>query len=230
MPLRSKQRLNSVKGKKVLITAGPTREFWDPVRYLSNASSGTMGIALAREASNLGAHVTLVLGPVDHSQTAFIRGGTSSIQLVPVISAQDMDQAVQKHLSDTQIFIGAAAVADYRPVNPSKKKIKKDFGKLSLELVRNPDILAKVARRTPERPYVVIGFALETHDLMENAQKKLREKGLDWVVANLDSNIGRKQGAATLLSRWGERIPLGAMSKTRLARKIWEALLLRPAI
>lgn len=236
----NKKRLNAITGKKVLITAGPTREYWDPVRFISNASSGTMGLALAKEARHLGAQVTLVLGPVDPSQQVHLRPprdgacaqgkDAASIEVVPVVSAEEMDEAVQKRLPGTQIFIGAAAVSDYRPVAPSKEKIKKLADSLTLQLVRNPDIIAKVARRGPQRPYVVIGFALETRDLIENAQKKLREKGLDWIVANQESNIGKKKGAATLLSRWGERIPLGVMSKTDLARKIWEALLLRPAI
>ncbi|MFA5976471.1 MAG: phosphopantothenoylcysteine decarboxylase [Elusimicrobiota bacterium] len=228
----NKKRLNTIKGKKVLITAGPTREYLDPVRFLSNASSGTMGIALARIAHELGAEVTLILGPVDsgRQESLAAENGNKGITVVPVITAQEMEAAVDKHLLDTQIFIGAAAVSDYRPLSFHKQKIKKASDPLSIQFVPNPDIIAKVARRTPDRPYVVIGFALETRDLIENAQKKLRDKGLDWIVANRETSIGKKRGAATLLSRWGERIPLGTMSKTELARKIWEALLLRPAI
>ncbi len=222
---RLRNRLNSVKGLKVLITAGPTREHWDPVRYLTNASSGTMGIALAQEASAMGALVTLVLGPVP---THLPRN--NGIHVVSVISALEMDQAVAEHLIDTQVFIGAAAVSDYRPASALKQKIKDREPSVTLELVRNPDIIAKVAQRTPQRPAIVIGFALETHDLMKNALEKLQRKGLDWVVANQENNIGKKRGSATLLSRWGEKIPLGSMSKKKLARKIWEALLKRPAL
>jgi phosphopantothenoylcysteine decarboxylase / phosphopantothenate---cysteine ligase len=223
--LAKSKPLNSIKGLKVLVTAGPTREYWDPIRFLTNASSGVMGIALAQEASRLGADVTLVLGPVP--------GGprySNGMKVVRVVSAEDMDKAVQENLLDTQVFIGAAAVSDYRPRQTLRKKIKDHTPAVTLRLVRNPDIIAKVALRTPQRPPIVIGFALETHDLMKNAQEKLRSKGLDWIVANQESNIGRERGAATLLSRWGEKIPLGTASKKSLACKIWEALLKRPAL
>jgi len=223
--LANSKRLNSIKGLKVLITAGPTREYWDPVRFLTNASSGTMGTALAEEASRLGAQVTLILGPV-----AGAAPKSNGVHVVRVMSAQDMDQAVQENLLDTQVFIGAAAVSDYRPSVAHRQKIKERDPVVTLKLVRNPDIIAKVSRRTPQRPPIVIGFALETHDLMKNAQEKMKRKGLDWIVANQESNIGRKRGSATLLSRWGEKIPLGAASKKNLARKIWEALLKRPAL
>lgn len=219
------RRLNSIKGLKVLITAGPTREYWDPVRYLSNASSGTMGITLAHEASALGAQVTLIVGPVPGNLPH-----DNGIHVVPVVTAQEMDAAVQENLIDTQVFIGAAAVSDYRPAETSKSKIKDRAPAVTLRLVRNSDIIAKVAQRTPKRPAIVIGFALETHDLLKHAQEKLQQKGLDWIVANQDTNIGGKRGSATLLSRWGEKIPLGTMSKKKLARKIWEALLKRPAL
>jgi phosphopantothenoylcysteine decarboxylase / phosphopantothenate---cysteine ligase len=223
--LKSAKRLISIKGLKVLITAGPTREYWDPVRFISNASSGYMGIALAQEASRLGAEVTLVLGPVANQPRP--AGG---MKVVPVVSAREMEQAVEENLEDTQIFIGAAAVSDYRPASTSRTKIKDSAGSVTLKLVRNPDIIARVARRVPERPAIVIGFALETHDLLKFAAGKMQRKGLDWIVANSDSNIGTRSGSATLLSRWGERLPLGKMSKARLASKIWEALLTRPAL
>lgn len=173
----------------------------------------------------MGADVTLVLGPVPGPVP---RAG--ALRVVRVSGAQDMDRAVRENLIDTQVFIGAAAVSDYRPAVMLKAKIKERAPAVTLQLVRNPDIIAWVARRTPQRPPIVIGFALETHDLMKNAQEKLQSKGLDWIVANQESNIGRKNGAATLISRWGEKIPLGTMSKQNLARKIWEALLTRPAL
>ena len=210
---------------KVLITAGPTREYWDPVRFLSNGSSGVMGVELARVAGAMGAHVTLVIGPVPGAPPA-----SNGMRVVPVISASEMDEAVQKNLEDTQVFIGAAAVSDYRPAEMSKSKIKDRQPSVTLKLLRNPDIIAKVAQRNPRRPPIVIGFALETNNLMKNAKEKLQRKGLDWVVANLQSNIGKSRGSAVLLSRWGEKIPLGSMSKQNLAGKIWEALLKRPAL
>ena len=209
----------------MLITAGPTREYWDPVRFVTNASSGTMGISLAKEASRLGAQVTLILGPISGEAPP-----NNGLRVVRVVSARDMEKAVEENLQDTQMFIGAAAVSDYRPEVIYKSKIKERAPSMTLKMIRNADIIAKVARRTPQRPAIVIGFALETHDLMRNALEKLRQKGLDWIVANKESNIGHKNGAATLLSRWGERIPLGSMPKHRLARRIWEALLKRPAL
>lgn len=184
-----------------------------------------MGVALAQEAQRLGARVTLVLGPVDAAVTEKLRAST--LRTIPVVSAQEMDAAVRKHLPGTQIFIGAAAVADYRPAFMSRQKIKKKKGSLTLRMVRNPDIIARVAQRHLGRPPVVIGFALETRDLLRHAMQKLQAKGLDWIVANREANIGRRQGRATLLSRWGEKITLSTMLKERLAQRIWQALLLR---
>lgn len=215
-----------LEGKKVLITAGPTREYWDPVRFISNGSSGTMGIALAREAKRLGAEVTLILGPICGPWPEARNIG----KIVPVTTALDMETAVQEHLAGTQVFVGAAAVSDYRPAKTAKQKIKDKDSQVTLVLKRNPDIIARVARRSPTRPPNVIGFALETEDVLANAKDKLKRKGLDWIVANAEANIGRKSGSATLISRWGEQIPLGRMSKVRLAEKIWLALLKRPAL
>jgi phosphopantothenoylcysteine decarboxylase/phosphopantothenate--cysteine ligase len=191
-----------------------------------------MGIALAHEASALGAEVTLVLGPTSHPLSRRGKNGVpeKGFKVVPVVSAEEMNAAVQSNLIHTQVFIGAAAVSDYRPAETLKSKIKDPASSVTVKLVRNTDIIAKVAERTPQRPAIVIGFALETHDMLKNAQEKLKRKGLDWIVANQETNIGRKKGAAILLSRWGEKIPLGTMSKIKLARKIWEALLKRPAL
>jgi phosphopantothenoylcysteine decarboxylase/phosphopantothenate--cysteine ligase len=214
-------------GKKVLITAGPTREYWDPVRFISNGSSGQTGIALAREAKRLGAEVTLILGPISGPQPEAKNIG----KIVHVISALEMDAAVHEHLPGTQVFVGAAAVSDYRPAKPAKHKMKKGNDELiSLILKRNPDIITKVARRGPKRPPNVIGFALETQNVLANAIDKLKRKGLDWIVANTAGNIDSNTASATLISRWEEQIPLGRMSKGRLAEKIWHALLSRPAL
>jgi len=215
-----------LEGKKVLITAGPTREYWDPVRFVSNGSSGMMGIALAREAQTLGAEVTLILGPISGPWPESKNIG----KIVRVVSAIEMDAAVQEYLPGTQVFVGAAAVSDYRPAKMLKQKIKDKDELVSLILKRNPDIIAKVARRGPTRPPNVIGFALETHDVLKFAKEKLRRKGLGWIVANAEENIASNEGAATLISRWGEQIPLGHMSKGRLAERIWHALLSRPAL
>lgn len=224
--MRVSKNFNHLRNKKVLITAGPTREYWDPVRFLSNASSGQMGIALALEAVRHGAAVTLILGPIPGS----VPKPRRSLQVVQVTSALEMDEKVRAYLPGTRVFVGSAAVADFRPAVFQKQKIKDKPAVSQLKLVRNPDIIAKVAKRGPHRPSVVIGFALETQDVMDHAADKLRRKGLDWIVANRETNLGAPEGSATLLSRWGERIPFGQMSKARLAKKLWQALLDRPAL
>lgn len=224
--MRVSKYFNNLRGKKVVITAGPTREHWDPVRFLSNASSGLMGTALALEATRLGAQVTLVLGPTPGAAPR----RRKNLRVIRVTSALEMDDVVQEHLPKTQVFVGSAAVADYRPAVMQRQKMKDKPASLQLKMIRNPDIIAKVARRGPNRPSVVIGFALETQDVQENAADKLRRKGLDWVVANRETNLGGAVGSATLLSRWDERIPIGRMTKERLAKRIWKALLDRPAL
>lgn len=224
--MRVSKNFNHLRDKKVLITAGPTREHWDPVRFLSNASSGQMGMALAVEAARFGAEVTLILGPTPGSTPR----RRKNLRIVRVMGALEMDEKVQEHLPGTQVFVGAAAVADYRPGVVHRQKIKDKPAVVSLKLVRNPDIIAKVAQRGPDRPSVVLGFALETQDVMENAADKLKNKGLDWIVANRETNMGAPEGSATLISRWGERIPIGHMTKERLAKQIWKALLDRPAL
>lgn len=225
--MRVSKRFNNLRDKKILITAGPTREHWDPVRFLSNGSSGQMGVALAQEAARLGAQVTLVLGPILQGTIPRKR---KNLRVIRVVSALEMDAKVQEHLPGTQVFIGSAAVADYRPAVMLRQKIKEKPAKVQLKLIRNPDIIAKVARRSPDRPSVVIGFALETQDVMENAAGKLKRKGLDWIVANRETSLGAPDGSATLVSRWKERIPIGHMPKERLAKRIWKALLDRPAL
>jgi phosphopantothenoylcysteine decarboxylase/phosphopantothenate--cysteine ligase len=216
----------NLRDEKVLITAGPTREYWDPVRFLSNGSSGRMGIALAQEATRRGARVTLVLGPVNGR----LPRRRKNLRVVRAVSALEMDKKVRSALPGTQVFVGAAAVADYRPAVMRRQKIKGKPVFLRLRLVRNPDIIAKVARRGRRRPPLVIGFALETQGLIKNATAKRRRKGLDWIIANRDSNVGSREGSATLLSRWGERIRLVGMPKERLAKRMWQAFLSRSAL
>lgn len=215
-----------LEGKKVLITAGPTREYWDPVRFISNGSSGQTGLALAREAKRLGAEVTLILGPIPGPKPEAKNIG----KIVNVVSAIEMDQAVQEHLPGTQVFVGAAAVSDYRPAKAAKHKMKDKDELISMILKRNPDIITKVARRGPKRPPNVIGFALETENMIANAKEKLKRKGLDWIIANTEGNVNNNTGSGTLISRWGEQIPLARMSKGKLAEKIWHAFLTRPAL
>lgn len=160
---------------KLMITAGPTYEAIDPVRFIGNRSSGKMGFELARAAQEAGADVTLIAGPV-HLDTP------PGVSRIDVESANDMHQAVMQHLPGQQIFIGAAAVSDYRPASPRQQKIKKDADTLELELIRNPDILSEVAASFP-RPFVV-GFAAETDQLERYARHKLQHKNLDMIAAN----------------------------------------------
>lgn len=165
-------------GHSFLITAGPTQEALDPVRYLTNHSSGKMGYAIAEAAAKRGAKVTLVSGPVQLAPPA-------KVNVIKVESAQQMHDAVQLHVQTHQIFIGCAAVADFRPVAVAAQKIKKqpNEDELTLQLVKNPDILAAVAALTTNRPFCV-GFAAETHDVGHYAQQKLRRKQLDLICAN----------------------------------------------
>jgi phosphopantothenoylcysteine decarboxylase / phosphopantothenate---cysteine ligase len=162
-------------GLNVLITAGPTRERLDPVRYLTNRSSGKMGFAVAEAAREAGAHVTVVSGPVQ-LQTP------TGVTRINVESARDMYAAVHRQVGDADIFIAAAAVADFQPVNVAKQKIKKQGGSVQLELEPAPDIIKSVADMS-KRPFVV-GFAAETNDVEDNARIKLKRKKLDMIAAN----------------------------------------------
>jgi len=162
-------------GLNVLITAGPTRERLDPVRYLTNRSSGKMGFAIAAAAREAGAHVTLVTGPVQLPTPP-------GITRIDVESARDMYAAVHRHVADADIFIAAAAVADFQPVTVAKQKIKKHGGTVKLDLEPAPDIVKSVAEMS-KRP-LVVGFAAETNDVEENARSKLKRKKLDMIAAN----------------------------------------------
>lgn len=203
----------SLAGCRVLITAGPTREAIDPVRFLSNRSSGRMGYAVAAAAREAGARVILVSGPV-------ALDGPPGIERVMVESADEMRAAVQAHLGGCDIFIGAAAVADYRPAQAAAQKLKKHNATLSLDLVRNPDILAEVARADP-RPFTV-GFAAETEDLDANARTKRMQKSLDMIAANrVGPGQGFEVGDNALTLYWeGGSESLPHQPKARLAREL----------
>ncbi len=181
-----------LSGRRVLVTAGGTQEPLDPVRYITNASSGKMGVALAEAARDMGARVALVHAPLAVPVP-------SGIESVKVRSAVEMCEAVLARVGETDILIGAAAVADFRPAEPANQKIKKTPGQeeLTVRLVRNPDILAEVAARRAAsgRRNVVIGFAAETQDLLANAEAKLVAKGLDIIVANDVTEAGSGFGA-----------------------------------
>lgn len=204
-----------LSGMSVLITAGPTREPVDPVRFISNRSSGKMGFALAEQAARMGAGVVLVTGPV-HLDTP------PGVTRIDVDTAEQMHQAVHAHVQDADIFIGAAAVSDYRVAEQAGQKIKKTREKLTLELVRNPDILASVSSLgTGKRPYTV-GFAAETENLEEYAREKLSAKSLDLIAANLVGE-GRAfdKDENALVAYWaGGGEDLGSGSKRELARSL----------
>jgi phosphopantothenoylcysteine decarboxylase/phosphopantothenate--cysteine ligase len=203
----------SLAGRTVLITAGPTQEAIDPVRYLSNRSSGKMGYAIAQAAVEAGAKVILVSGP-----TAL--DTPPRVERIDVRSAQQMHEAVMSHVSRADIFIGTAAVADYRPACIAEQKIKKIEDTLTLELQRNPDILAEVAA-LKDGPFTV-GFAAETENLEENSRTKLKAKHLDMIAANLVSDqkgFESDDNALTILTQT-ENINFSTNSKTKLARQL----------
>jgi phosphopantothenoylcysteine decarboxylase/phosphopantothenate--cysteine ligase len=206
-----------LQGRRVLVTAGPTREALDPVRYLTNRSSGKMGYAVAAAARAAGAEVVLVSGPVALPAPAGVR-------VVRVETAAQMHAAVQAELPGIDVFVGAAAVADYRAAEPAGRKIKKRDEALQLALVRNPDILAEVAAATP-RPFVV-GFAAETEDVEANARHKLEAKRLDLIAANAvgpDRGFDRDDNALRVFWPGGER-DLGSGAKSALAGQLVELI------
>tara|TARA_R100000005_G_scaffold85934_1_gene54600 strand:+ start:21853 stop:23058 length:1206 start_codon:yes stop_codon:yes gene_type:complete len=204
----------ALAGRRVMITAGPTREALDPVRYLSNHSSGKMGYALARAAVDAGAQVTLISGPVQLATP-------DHVTRVDVVSAADMLEACMARVADCDLFIACAAVADYRPVRVAEQKIKKDAAGITLELERNADILATVSAH-PQAPFTV-GFAAETQDVERYARDKLERKHLDMIVANdvSDTAIGfnSDHNAVTVLWHNGSHA-LAEASKATIAREL----------
>ncbi|MGI9946618.1 bifunctional phosphopantothenoylcysteine decarboxylase/phosphopantothenate--cysteine ligase CoaBC [Vibrio hyugaensis] len=208
-------------GKSVLITAGPTREAIDPVRYISNHSSGKMGFALANAAAQLGAKVTLVSGPVSLNTPA-------GVERINVASAQEMHDAVIAHAPNHEAFISCAAVADYRPENVASQKLKKteNNDQMTINMVKNPDIVATVANMTEQRPFTV-GFAAETNDVETYARGKLVKKNLDMICANDVSVEGQgfnsNDNAITLFWPEGEQA-LALESKEALSFRILEKM------
>ena len=202
-----------LSGVSLMITAGPTREPVDPVRFISNRSSGKMGFALAEQAARMGARVMLVSGPVSLVTPP-------GVQRVDVETAEQMHQAVHDNIAGVDIFVGAAAVSDYRVAEQADHKIKKTAEHLSLELVRNPDILASVSNLEPGKRPFTVGFAAETENLEDYARGKLAAKSLDLIAANLVGE-GRAFDKDTnaLVAYWPEGAEdLGSGSKTELAR------------
>ncbi|MDD2421631.1 MAG: bifunctional phosphopantothenoylcysteine decarboxylase/phosphopantothenate--cysteine ligase CoaBC [Heliobacteriaceae bacterium] len=204
-------------GCRVLVTAGGTREAIDPVRYITNRSSGKMGYALAGEAVRFGAAVTLVTTPTGLPVPV-------GAKVIPVESALEMREVVQGLFDQVDVVIKAAAVADYRPACPAKQKVKKNAGQLTIELVRNPDILAELGQR--KRHQVLVGFAAETNDVEKHALEKLHRKNLDLLVANdvtaSGAGFGTDTNIVTLYDANGGREALGLLPKTKVACRILE--------
>jgi phosphopantothenoylcysteine decarboxylase/phosphopantothenate--cysteine ligase len=212
---------HELAGRTVLITAGPTREELDPVRYLSNHSSGKMGYAIACAARNRGARVILVSGPVDLAVP-------QKVEVVSVTTAREMHAAVMANRGAADVIIMAAAVADFRPAQRAIGKVKKGAERqLTLELVRNPDILAELGAGRGQA--VLVGFAAETGDLLANARKKLKEKGLDLIVANDVTMPGAGFGSDTntvcFLDRSGRVVELPCLPKEEVAARLLERIL-----
>ena len=211
----------ALAGVRMLLTAGPTREAIDPVRYISNRSSGRMGFAIAAAAARAGAEVTLVTGPVGLPTPP-------GVSRVDVESAADMHAAVLSRAAGCQLFVACAAVADYRVAAPAESKIKKRDADMQLELVRNPDILADVAA-LPQPPFTV-GFAAETDDMQAHADDKRRRKGLDMIAANWVGRPGSGFDAednALEVSWDGGRTALGPLPKPRLAVELLDVIVER---
>jgi phosphopantothenoylcysteine decarboxylase/phosphopantothenate--cysteine ligase len=211
-------RRRSLAGRRVAITAGPTREPLDPVRFLGNASTGAMGIALAREAALRGAEVTLLLGPTLLEPPAGVR-------VVSVVTARELHAAALEHAAGADLIIAAAAVADWRPESRSDEKLKKSDDDLVVRMVRNPDVLAALAER--KGATFLVGFAAETNDHEANARAKLRRKHLDAIAVNdVRGERGFGTGQNTLVLLWGEdgRRELGTAPKATLAARLLDAV------
>ena len=209
-----------MKGMKVLVTAGPTREKLDPVRYISNHSTGKMGYAIARAAGMRGAKVTLVTGKTDLTPPI-------GVQTIDIVSAADMAEAVKSHAQEQDIIIKAAAVADYRPRYAADEKMKKQEADLTLELERTEDILAFLGAHKRENQFLC-GFSMETENMIENSRRKLEKKNLDLIVANnlkqSGAGFGVDTNIVTLLSE-KDIVQLPMMSKDEVADKLLDYIM-----
>lgn len=205
-----------LKGKRILITAGRTEESLDPIRYLSNRSTGKMGYSLAKACEEYGAHVTIISGP---SNIAI----PDNVEFVSVKSALEMYDAVKNKFTDTDIFISTAAVADYRPKNVSDKKIKKKDGELVIELERNPDILFEMGKLKDNQ--ILIGFCAESENLIENAIGKLKKKNLDYIVANSVGYFAKDKNKVFVINKNEDIEELDEMDKEKLAFTLINKLL-----
>ena len=202
----------ALKGKKILITSGRTKENIDPIRYLSNNSSGKMGYSLAQAAVDMGAEVTLISGPTNLKIPNGLRN------FISVESALEMYEKVDEYFKNTDIFIACAAVADYRPKEYKKEKIKKSDSDLVMELVRNPDSLLEMSKKKEKQ--LLVGFAVETNEIRENALKKLKKKNLDIIVANNASVMGIDENVIEIIRKDRTSVEISQKSKVELAYDI----------
>lgn len=216
-----KENYKPLAGKKVMITAGPTQENLDPVRYITNHSTGKMGYAIAECAAQLGAEVTIVSGPVQIK-------ASEGIEVVKVTSALQMLEAAEAAFKGTDIAIYTAAVADYRSADIAQEKIKKKGDSMSIELVKNPDIAAILGSQKKEGQ-ILVGFALETENELENAQGKLIRKNLDLIVLNSlkteGAGFGHDTNQVHVINRSNQVYSSALLPKTEIARLIWEQIL-----
>lgn len=212
-----------LKGKKILITAGPTYEAIDPVRFVGNHSSGLMGFELANAAANLGGEIVLVSGPSN------LTAKNPSIEIVRVVSAQEMFNAVHKYYDDCNIVIAAAAVSDYRPSKVYKQKIKKESETLQIDFVKNKDILLSMGDK--KKNQYLVGFALETENEVENAKKKLKKKNLDAIVLNSlndkDAGFGKTTNKITFIDKNLEIKTFEVKNKAEVALDILNEIISR---
>lgn len=212
----SLQKQAPLFGKKVLISAGPTYELLDPVRFIGNFSSGKMGIEIAKSALDMGAEVTLVCGPSNISTDNY------NMKRINVVSALEMKEAMEYNFENADIVIMAAAVADYRPTTIAKQKIKKKEEQLTIELTKNPDILSRLGKAKSHQ--ILVGFALETNNELENAKGKLERKNLDLIILNSlqDSDAGfqKNTNKITIIPQNGEYISYEAKNKSEVAKDI----------
>jgi len=203
------------KKKKMVITAGATREYIDPIRYITNGSSGKTGIAIANEAFQNGYDVTLIGGNIAGHIPSYINS-------VPVTTCNEMEEAMNRAMSDTDVLVMTAAIGDYTPVSPSNKKIKKTEENLKLEFSRNKDLVSEARKSFPS--VYIVGFSAETNNLVENATDKMKRKGFDMVCANMvtseENPFGSEKNQLLLIKKNGEQFDTGQLSKSELARII----------
>jgi phosphopantothenoylcysteine decarboxylase/phosphopantothenate--cysteine ligase len=220
------RRRDDMAGETVLVTAGPTQEPLDPVRFISNRSSGKMGYAIAEAALARGAQVTLISGPV-------ALDSPTGVRVIRVHTAHEMRNAVMEHLNESSIIVKSAAVADYHMANVPTQKMKKTAARLSLELDPTPDILAEVGRNKGDR--LLIGFAAETQNLVQEARRKMLEKNCDMLVANLVNQDGigfdADRNEVEIITQSGQTVHAGPTGKRDIAERILDQVaLLRLAL